>query len=99
MDDLFKLLTVGNNAGGLTPNMAKRLIYEAVGEVAEDYPDDWGNMPLAYHNSQNSGFDISSLTMSLQKQIEKAASNHDDEIVAVMKEVKHLLVKMEKEAA
>ncbi len=97
MDDLFKLLTVGNNAGGLTPNMAKRLIYEAVGEVAEDYPDDWGNMPLAYHNSQNNGFDISSLTMSLQKQIEKAAGNHDDAIVAVMKEVKRLLVKMEKE--
>lgn len=99
MDDLFKLLTVGNNAGGLTPNMAKRLIYEAVGEVAEDYPDDWGNMPLAYHNAQNNGFDISSLTMSLQKQIEKAAGNHDDAVVAVMKEVKRLLIKMEKEAA
>ncbi len=91
MDDLYKLLTVGNNAGGLTPNMAKRLIYEARGEVSEDYPDDWGNMPLAYHNAQNSGFDISSLTMSLQKQIEKAAGNHDDEIVAVMKEVKKFL--------
>ncbi|MCM1231965.1 MAG: phage portal protein [Ruminococcus flavefaciens] len=99
MDDLYKVLTVGNNAGGLTPNMAKRLIYEAVGEVAEDYPDDWGNMPLAYHNSQNAGFDISSLTMSLQKQIEKAAGNHDDAVVAVMKEVKRLLVKMDKEVA
>lgn len=96
-DDLYKILTVGNNAGGLTPNMAKRLIYESRGEVAEDYPDGWGNMPLAYHNAQNSGFDINALTMGLQKQIEKAANNHDDEIVAVMKEVKHFLLEMDKE--
>jgi PBSX family phage portal protein len=95
-DDLYKLLTVGNNAGGLTPNMAKQIIYEARGEVSEDYPDDWGNMPLAYYNSQGSGLDISGLTMSLQKQIAKAASNHDDSVVAVMKEVRQLLLKMDK---
>lgn len=97
MDDMFKLLTAGNNAGGLTPNMAKRIIYEARGEVSEDYPDGWGDMPLAYYNTQNSGFDISSLNMSLQKQIEKAAGNHDDAVVAVMKEVKRLLLKMDKD--
>lgn len=34
--------------------------------------------------------------MSLQKQIAKAAENHDDAVVAVMKEVKRLLVKMDK---
>lgn len=96
-DDMFKLLTAGNNAGGLTPNMAKRIIYEARGEVSEDYPDGWGDMPLAYYNTQNSGFDISSLNMSLQKQIEKAAGNHDDAVVAVMKEVKRLLLKMDKD--
>lgn len=96
-DDMFKLLTAGNNAGGLTPNMAKRIIYEARGEVSEDYPDGWGDMPLAYYNTQNSSFDISSLTMSLQKQIEKAAESHDDAVVAVMKEVKRLLMKMDKE--
>ena len=95
-DDMFKLLTAGNNAGGLTPNMAKRIIYEARGEVSEDYPDGWGDMPLAYYNTQNNGFDISNLTMSLQKQIEKAAGNHDDAVVAVMKEVKRLLLKMDK---
>ena len=94
---MFKLLTAGNNAGGLTPNMAKRIIYEARGEVSEDYPDGWGDMPLAYYNTQNSGFDISSLNMSLQKQIEKAAGNHDDAVVAVMKEVKRLLLKMDKD--
>lgn len=94
-DDLYKLLTVGNNAGGLTPNKAKQIIYEALGEVAEDYPDEWGNTPLAYSKSQGaSGLDLGTLTMSLQKQIEKAAGNHDDAVVAVMKEVKSLLLKM-----
>ena len=34
--------------------------------------------------------------MSLQKQIEKAASRNDDAVVAVMKEVKRLLLKMDK---
>lgn len=97
-DDLYKLLTVGNNAGGLTPNKAKQIIYEALGEVAEDYPDEWGNTPLAYSKSQGAdGLDLGMLTMSLQKQIEKAAGNHDDAVVAVMKEVKSLLLKMDKD--
>lgn len=97
-DDLYKLLTVCNNAGGLTPNKAKQIIYEAYGETAEDYPEEWGDVPLSYSKTQGGGmgFDLGQLTMSLQKQIEKAAGNHDDAIVAVMKEVKSLLLKMDK---
>lgn len=95
-DDLFKLLTVANNAGGLTPNKAKQIIYEAYGETAEDYEGEWGDVPLAYSKTQGGGFDLGQLTMSLQKQIAKAAENHDDAVVAVMKEVKRLLMKMDK---
>lgn len=95
-DDLYKLLTVANNAGGVSPNFAKRIIYEAYGEQAEDYEGDWGNTPLAYNKTQGGGFDLGQLTMSLQKQIEKAAGNNDDAVVAVMKEVKSLLLKMDK---
>lgn len=95
-DDLFKLLTVANNAGGLTPNKAKQIIYEAYGETAEDYEGEWGDVPLAYSKTQGGGFDLGQLTMSLQKQIAKAAENHDDAVVAVMKEVKQLLMKMDK---
>ena len=99
-DDLYKLLTVANNAGGVTPNFAKRIIYEAFGEQAEDYPEEWGDTPLSYSKSQGGGaaqgFDIGQLTMGLQQQIEKASSSHDDAVVAVMKEVKRLLMKMEK---
>lgn len=98
MDDLYKILTVCNNAGGLTPNKARQIIFEAYGEIAEDYPEEWGNIPLAYSKSQTGGmgFDLGQLTMSLQKQIEKAAGKHDDAVVAVMKEVKKLLLKMDK---
>lgn len=97
-DDLYKLLTVCNNAGGLTPNKAKQIIFEAYGEKAEDYPEEWGDTPLAYQKSQGGGmgFDLGQLTMSLQKQIEKAASQQDDAVVAVMKEVRRLLLKMDK---
>lgn len=107
-DDLYKLLTVCNNAGGLTPNKARQIIFEAYGEVAEDYPEEWGDIPLAYSKSQGGGAaampgggappqDYGNLAESLQKQIEKAASKREDEVVAVMKEVKRLLMKMEKE--
>ena len=94
------MLTVANNAGGVTPNFAKRIIFEAFGEQAEDYEGDWGNTPLSYSKTQGGGggFDIGTLTMSLQKQIEKAAGQHDDAVVAVMKEVKSLLLKMDKGA-
>ena len=102
-DDLQKLLTVANSAGGLTPNMAKRIVYEALGEDAEDYPENpeeaaWGDIPLSYKNQQASGatFDLGGITMSLQRQIQKAATQHDDAVVAVMKEIKALLLKMDK---
>lgn len=98
-DDLYKLLTVCNNAGGLTPNKARQIIFEAYGETAEDYEGDWGDIPLAYNKSQGGGIglNLGQLTTSLQKQIEKAADQHDDAVVGVMKEVKHLLLKMDKE--
>ncbi|MGN0621825.1 MAG: phage portal protein [Porcipelethomonas sp.] len=80
-DDLYKILNVCNNAGGLSPNKAKEIAYNALGEVSDDYEGDWGNVPLAY----------SSTISGLETQIAKAESNHDDEIVAVMKSVRALL--------
>lgn len=99
-DDLVKILTICNNAGGLTPNKAKQIALSAIGEVSEDYPEDWGNVPLAYSKTQGGGLglDLGGITMSLQKQIEKAARNHDDAVVSVMKEVRSLLLRMDKEA-
>lgn len=99
-DDIFKILTVCNNAGGLTPNKAKDIIYRATGEEAEDFPEEWGNIPLQVQNIQrnaSAGQDLTALAGRLQKQIEKAEAHNDDAIVAVMKEVKSLLVKMSAE--
>ena len=99
-DDLYKLLTVCNNAGGLTPNKARQIIFEAYGEVAEDYPEEWGDIPLAYSKTQGGGaggFDLGGLTMSLQKQIEKAQASRDDDIVPVLKEIRKCLRGLERD--
>ena len=46
-EDLYKLMTIANAAGGLTPNKAKDLLYKNIGETSEDYDGEWGNIPLA----------------------------------------------------
>ena len=97
-DDIAKILTVANAAGGLTPNKAKEIVYAAYGGVSEDYPAEWGDVPLAYSRAQagqSPALDTDDLTKQLQQQITKAAANHDDAVVAVMKEVRELLMKME----
>ncbi|MCD7727038.1 MAG: hypothetical protein LUH57_01665 [Ruminococcus sp.] len=90
-DDLYKLLSVCNNAGGLTPNKAKQILFESLGEISEDFEGDWANEPLNYTRIKPN--ENTQLDEALQQQIAKAASNHDDEIVAVMKEVKKVLSK------
>lgn len=97
-DDLQKILTVCATAGGLTPNKAKAIAYSALGETSEDFPDEWGEVPIAVLNAQRSSLDLSMLTAGVQKQIAKASAAHDDDaLIAVMKEVKGLLVQMSKE--
>lgn len=97
-DDLFKMLTVSNNAGGLTPNKAKQIAYESMGwDGCEDYEGEWGDVPLAVaarlatQNTANSPEVMQQLT----DQIKKAArSGESDEVVAVMKQVRDLLKSM-----
>lgn len=88
-DDIMKILNVTERAGGLTPNKAKAITFDMLGEVAEDYPDDWGNVPLAYTKTAQAseqGFD-----QQLSQQIRKAVENDDAEITAVLKEIRSLL--------
>ncbi len=90
-DDLFKLLTVCNNAGGLTPNKAKEIIYKAFGETAENFEGDWGDVPLAYSGAgkgEESGFDQGN-----SQQVKKSAERDDIELMAVMKEIRQILIK------
>lgn len=98
-DDIYKILSVCARAGGLTPNKAKEVIYSAIGEVAEPFEGEWAETPLAIMQlasstaapEQEPAIDVEQITMSLEKQIKKAAAHNDDAIVAVMKEVRNLL--------
>ena len=97
-DDLFKMLSVCNNAGGFTPNKAKQVAYDTMGwDGCEDYEGDWGDIPLvvagrlATQNAANSPEVMKQLT----DQIKKAAhSGESDEVVSVMKQVRDLLKSM-----
>ena len=92
-DDLYKILTVGNNAGGLTPNKAKDVVYRMLGETSEDYEEEWGNIPLKIYAERNSSVtDVNGIVAQLTQQIQKAQSNNaSDEVVSVMKSVQKLL--------
>lgn len=135
-DDLYKILTVCNNAGGLTPNKAKAIAYKVLGETSEDFEEPWGDIPLAYLNktqqtanagmggnsppvsqngegeglgtsnppnqnaSQNASPAVSggeSVEQQLSSQIAKAEAAKEGELVAVMKEVRRLLVQIDGE--
>lgn len=145
-DDLFKILTVCNNAGGLTPNKAKAVAYDALGEVAEDFGEDWGEIPLAIQQRMSSSMPgvaagapsvaqaassgqidrntpssskepengaqsgeagdggdgnqkPGNLEEQLDNQIAKAAAANEGELVAVMKEVRRLLVRIDEKEA
>lgn len=95
-DDLFKILSVCRAAGGITPNFAKEIVYNAYGRVSEDYEGDWGNIPIGVTTTpqKTAPVDVESISENLNKQIRKAAASHDDAVIAVMKEVRNLLVKM-----
>lgn len=90
-DDLTKILNVTERAGGLTPNKAKDITYKVMGDSAEPYDGDWGDIPLAYSKTQVSP----GLLPQMDAKIKKAAANNNDAVVAVMKEVRSLLMKMQ----
>lgn len=95
-DDLTKILTICNAAGGLTPNKAKQIALEALGEVSEDFPEEWGDVPLSVSQSQQAA-SMGSFGVLMSEVIKKAKDNHDDEIVPVLKEIRSYLRKLERE--
>ena len=95
---MYKLLTVTNNAGGVTPNLAKEIICDALGKQWEAYEGEWADIPIVVaKNKAASGMgNMSEITAQLTSQIEKAQQkNESEEIVVVMKEVRRLLRKMQ----
>lgn len=99
-DDLYKIMTAANNAGGLTPNKAKGILFDMLGETFEEYPDDWGNVPVAILKNQSQSAPTQETMTQLTEQIEKAQSrNESEEIVSVMKEVRRILEDIQKQEA
>lgn len=104
-DDIQKILNITERAGGLTPNLAKEVTYNTLGkDGCEDYEGDWGDIPLQYVKAstekqmEEPDFQkkaISSVELKqVDEQIQKAHDNRDVEVVAVMKEVRKMLVEM-----
>ncbi|WP_195985367.1 phage portal protein [Clostridium sp. D33t1_170424_F3] len=93
-DDLAKLLNITERAGGLTPNKAKEITYEVMGDSAEPYDGEWGDVPLAYSKTQQTAPGFPDIGAQLEAQIKKAAADDSTAVVAVMKEVRSLLLQM-----
>ena len=95
-------MTIVNAAGGLTPNKAKDLLFERLGEVSEDYEGEWAEQPLALSRGTQTStaghfeslLNNNSVSNQIEKAITKASINHEDEIVAVLKEIKRQLKEM-----
>lgn len=97
-DDIFKLLSVGNNSGGVTPQLSKDVICEALGRKSEPYDEEWADIPIAVEknkataNAGGTGSVTDGMLSQLAGQISKAQkAGEADEIVAVMKSVHKLL--------
>jgi len=89
-DDMCKILAACSAAGGLTPNKAKEILYTSLGDTYEPFEGEWADMPLSVTKAQNSGFGMS-VPAQIDQTILKAEEAHDDEIVAVLKEIRSLL--------
>lgn len=100
-DDLYKILTVTERAGGLTPNKAKTVLGEAMGEKVENFEGEWADIPIAAKDliaslsPREPTMPMDDILSQLSGQITKAASHNDDAVVAVMKEVRNLLLNLD----
>ncbi|MDR3345196.1 MAG: phage portal protein [Oscillospiraceae bacterium] len=83
-EDLARILTIAERAGGLPPNKAKEVAYRALNSEFEPYPNGWGNMPLAAERSMPTPTDV--------KPVQKSAPyDTDEQILGVLKELRKML--------
>ena len=96
-EDIAKILNITERAGGLPPNDAKDLTYKTLGKKAENYQGEWGDTPLQYAKltTEKTNQVQQAPIQQLDKQIEKAALQKENEIVAVMKEIRKALISLE----
>lgn len=96
-DDIQKILNVTERAGGMTPNIAKELTYKTLGkDGVENYDGEWGDIPLQYIKSMPQQQVTEPVMSQLDQTIEKAAG--DEEVMAVMKQIRKALVEYSEKA-
>ncbi len=95
-DDIQKILSVTERAGGMTPNVAKELTYKTLGkEGCEDYTGEWGDIPIQYARIQQTSQQLTPqpVTDETLKQLDgKIEQVTDEEVVSVMKQIRKALV-------
>lgn len=80
-EDMEKILNIAQQAGGITPNDGRELLHKVTGKTAEPYKGDWANLPLVYQN----------IAQTAPQTLDIIKSDKNDEMIAVMKEVRSLL--------
>lgn len=104
-DDIQKILNVTERAGGMTPNVAKELTYKTLGkDGCEDYEGEWGDVPIQYARTQQSAMQATMqstpqpVTEDTLKQLDgKIEQAADEDVVAVMKQIRKALVEYQKD--
>ena len=103
-DDQAKILAIVERAGGISPNEAHRLAGSIAGYTYEDFNGDWADVPLAIQKVQKEAENASQakeqapsamseeLLDQFDQRIEKALADQNDDIVAVMKQIRAALV-------
>ncbi len=82
-DDMAKLISVANSAGGVTPNLAREIACKSIGRVSEDYKGNWGNIPLVYIKNT-----ISQANTAVNAAISKARRDNSEDIIPILKGIK-----------
>lgn len=85
-DDMSKILTIAEKAGGMTPNLAHELALGAMGKISEDYDGEWGEIPLTVANAAKSET-TTELSEEDTGKLQKSADHYAD-MVGVLRSVK-----------
>ncbi len=110
IDDLFKILTIAEKGGSITPNFLKELTYKTIGKESEDFKNDWANIPLAVQQMLIQQEQLKQQQISINteqtpksneqiidnKQNDEISKNTNDELISHLKDVKKQMLKLQK---
>ncbi len=83
-DDMAKLLAIAEKAGGITPNLAHEIALSTMGKTAEDYTEEWGDIPVVL-SSTSTTKEPEAEDSTIEKSV---GVSINDELVDVLRSVK-----------